>query len=368
MGSIWWKNRNPDYKGTHGGLDNISDTIGAQLYLESILHDDGVIGHGGERVLTIGEMGSGKTTLALKSVPKMCYTPSIPKDNLINGEKSSVYPETVVWRGRKLDYWNCYLPENFRKCFPGVKPRELRVFVYCKDKTQFFEENPETGVGKPLENLDLKYYTTVEDLYNNLINGGINVVYVPEKYSLSPRLINLLNERTMAKEGGKTYLDPNDIVLVRKEAFWYELFYHLIELRYGQEARGDKIRIRWITFIFDEAHQVFPQGVPKPFWYLVDDFVENWLVETRRINFSIFAQTHALSLMYWKATQRFSYMIWLPGSRLSKKHTCLKNMSITAYLPKGKFIIEHKDRYKFGKSNFSRIPNQPFPVMARGIS
>jgi hypothetical protein len=352
------------------GIEGVSAVIGAEEYLNLQLHDDGVKGYGGERSVCIGPMRGGKTTLALITLPRIYYISNGTKEEWFASKDPNkldlVKPETIIYRGRKLDYWNCYTKENFSKCFPKDKERELKVFIYYQDDTRFLAYNQKTGMDEPIPNLNIYRYREQSDLYDNLIEGGINVIYVPNAYTLSPFLKNAINEMMMLNDGDTNFLAEQDDISVIRETFWYDFFYYLMDIEKNRDDPDDHRRkIKFITFFFDEAHQIFPANEPKPFWYLIDNFAENVLIDTGRMNISIYANIHHLNLMYWKVLQRFVIFEWLLGSFPDKKYSMVSD-KLPRHMWKGLFLIERKQQ-RFGKMEFPRIPNQPDVVLARGV-
>jgi hypothetical protein len=220
---------------------------------------------------------------------------------------------------------------------------------------------------KPIKGLDVYKYKDQKDLYQNLIEGGINVVYVPNDYKLSLLLKNVLNEMRMLSPGDPDWYDAADVISVINETFWYDLFYYMQEIENSRDSGNDGIRrLKSVSFFFDESHQIFPANEPKPFWYLIDDFAENALIDSGRMNMTIYANIHALNLMYWKVLQRFDTFIWLGGSKPDKSYSMVSE-KLTRKLKKGEFIIEEKQK-RFGKMTFKRIPNQPYTVLAKGAT
>ena len=187
-----------------GGLDAVRSDVGFEIYAKTCLRDDGVKGFGGGRIAAIGPMRVGKTTLGLTVLPMIHFIGSVPKEKFLASKDknmSLIVKETIVYRGRKLDYWNAFTKQHYSKCFPGIDHRELKVFIYKDDDIQFFEEQQEENIMAPIKGLNVYKYGSQEDLYNNLVEGGINVVYVPNDYKLSPLLKNVLNEMRMLSEG-----------------------------------------------------------------------------------------------------------------------------------------------------------------------
>jgi hypothetical protein len=353
-----------------GGLEAVRSDIGVELYNYCQVHDDGVVGNGGMRIANIGPQGSGKTTWALDFLPRIHSIKGVPKQVFFKNpdrQDWNLEPETIIYRGRRRDYWNAYHPKYYKLCFPMRRPRALKVFIFKDDDITFIEESSESGISNPIDNLDIYRYTTQSDLYGNLIEGGINVIYPPNNYYLSPELMKTVNEMMMKSEDDKTFYRPGDNILVKKEVFWYDLFYFLIDIDKNFDNKDDTRRkIRWITFFLDEAHEIFPNSVPKPFWYLVDDFADHALIDTRRINLTIIANIHATNLVYYKVLQRFGHFVWLSGSKPKSSYSLISR-ELTQHLPTGWFLIEQAGK-KFGKMQFNRIPNQPYTVLAKGVT
>jgi len=350
-----------------GGLKAIKPHIGQEIYRKTCFHDDGVKGYGGLRVACIGPMRAGKTTLALETIPKFYHIDGVKKEDWFkNPNPDKAHQETVVYRGRKLDYWNAFNHHHYKKCFPNVEPRKLRIFVWHLDVVTFFEEDEKEEVMKPIKGLDVYRYVSQEDLYEHLIEGGINVVYVPNDYKLSKFLKVALNEMRMLQPDSSEYLTEDSVVSVINETFWYDLFYYMLGLENSDngEVNGRR-RLRSITFFFDEAHQIFPANQPKPFWYLIENFAENALIDSGRLNLTIYANIHALNLVHWKVLQRFDTFIWLFGSKPDKSYSMV-NDKVPRNLKQGEFIIEEKQK-QFGSGTFKQIPHQPFTVLAKGV-
>jgi len=375
-----WVDYRPGRYGKSRGIAGISDKKGFEIYHKTIFHDDGVKGYGGMRIACIGPMRAGKTTLGIKTINKFFHIEGMKKEEWLrskNKDHSKVSQETIVYRGRKLDYWNCLDKQHFKKCFPNAQHRDLRVFVFYKDKVTFYEEDEKDMVMKPISGLDIYYYHDQADLYRNLLDGQINVVYVPNEYKLSPNLKKVLNDIMMLKpemvnSQGNPVTNPNYFrdeveVAVINETFWYDLFYYIVGLEKQEDSNGNGQPImRSIAFFFDEAHQIFPQNTPKPFWYLVEHFAENEMIDTGRLNLTIYCNIHALNLMHWKVLQRFDTFIWLFGSKPDKSYSMVSDR-VTRSLHIGEYIIEEKQK-NFGKGTFKQIPNQPYTVLAKGIN
>lgn len=353
------------YGHNSGGIEAISPERGAEIYRKTCFHDDGVRGYGGMRICCVAPMRAGKTTIALHTLPKFYHIEGVKKEEWFKSpDPSLIHKETIVYRGRKLDYWNAYDSNRFHKCFPKDEKRQLRVFIWHADTITFHEEE-KGGKMRQLVKLDVYRYHSQEELYQNLIEGGINVVYVPNEYKLSNFLKHTLNEMRMLQPESSEYLTEGSIVSVINETFWYDLFYYMMGLENSESNDVDKRKLKSITFFFDEAHQIFPANQPKPFWYLIENFAENALIDSGRLNLTIYANIHALNLMHWKVLQRFDTFIWLFGSKPDKSYSMVSDR-VPRKLKQGQFVIEERQK-AFGRGSFKRIPLQPYTVLAKGV-
>src|SRR5574343_321131 len=356
-----------EYQGGGGGLKAVRS--GAEEYTRACIHDlETKGGHGGTRTIIQGDLGTGKTTLNNTSLMKFGWLKSTNKRDFMKGAKDTLSPETVISRGRKKDYWNLFMPDNFRRSFGKNHPlRKMRVFVCKGDDITFYEqEDDEEGTVRKLHP-DTYYYENITDLYQNIIIGGINIVYPPNDYQLSDLLKKRMNDLMMKSKEGRKYLQENHSISVPSVAFWYDLFYFFIsDVEEVKERIPDLKIIKSVVFVFDEAHQIFPSGASKPLWYLVDNFAEDEIIETRRINVSIWADVHDYRFVYWKILGRFNYFIYLKGARSMIKQRLSKiKQSLIDQLPIGTFLIEEKSG-GFGKVDFDRINNPPQSLTAKG--
>jgi hypothetical protein len=350
-------------KKVYGGLGAVSSDIGRDLYIKTVIHDDGMKGLGGNRTMCVGDLGSGKTTLALDTVLKICYLPNVKKeDYLKEPDPEEREPETVIWRGRKRDYWNVFSQKNFARSFPKQLWKPLRVMYSIEDDLEFFEDID--GVPKHIETVDFYQYKDLADMYNHLIKGGINVIYAPKEYHLSILLKHTLNDIQLLSEVDRKFIADEDEIHVPNFVFWYDFIYFLIEIDKNYDKVESNFKnIRWLTFIFDEAHQIFPVA-KAPLWHLIDHFAENEMIDTRRVNISIWAQVHEVSFVFWKVTNRFNTFIWLPRAKAAPRVSCISQKLINK-IPVGTAVIEEKGGH-FGKLDFPRISKQPAVLTVKG--
>jgi hypothetical protein len=357
--------------GKYGGGGMKAIRNGSMQYARALYHDfETKGGHGGTRTMIQGDLGTGKTTLNNQSILKFAYLKNVTKKQFLEeGKKDAPQLETIISRGRKKDYWNLFMPDNFRKSFgKNALLRPMKVFVHKDDDIIFYEQlDDEEGTVRILKP-DIYRYTDIVDLYQNFVHGGINIVYPPNDYQLSPLLKKRMNDLMMKSKEGRKYLQENQSIAVPSVAFWYDVFYFFISDVEEVKAQtpGMKI-IKSVTFVFDEAHQIFPSGASKPLWYLVDNFAEDEIIETRRINVSIWADVHDYRFVYWKILGRFNYFIFLKGARsMMKQRLSRVEQYVIDHLPVGKFIIEEKSG-EFGICDFDRIENMPVALTAKGM-
>jgi len=361
------------------GKAGMSREIGAEIMRDVTIHDDGMSHFGGISACVTGPMGCGKTTFLLQLAQSV--------GSLTNGKSKENYtastplmPETVIWRGRQLDYWNTLTPNNWCKSFPQTPlKRQVCVHVFENDdeKLRFFEDRiPSREVVFDGNNLGYLTYSTASDLYSNLIKGGINVVYEPTVYYLQTDIVEELVKRTLydlrlkrlkketkkKKKEEDADADPNISLMhegrdvqAPSGIFWYELLEELVKRKPQRE---------YVSIFIDEAHQVIPMTPPGEFWHLLALF-GNSMIDFRRKNISIFFSTHDTKHLDYRVTERILYYFWMPGSRTYPRVSML-DPPITRIIDKGEVIPELSNR-KWGYSQFDAIPHQPPLIRVEGM-
>lgn len=352
----------------------ISPTIGAKLWQELLYHDDGIMDKGGEQCGIIGKMGTGKSTIMLQ-VAELCrYFPTTSKrravTNLMRGADLTSYdtrPETVLWRGRGNDYWNCLIPENFNKSFPNYQfnPKPVVVMVHEDDDLVFYHSDYEGRV-HPVKNFpELITYKDADDMIRQIREGWINVCYEPQSYVLNEYLIKKLKARALEssdddsesqkgkkkkrrRKTGSEFEDPCPPL------FWFEVIGKLL----------NKKPVHFLTLIIDEFHQMCLARPTGNMWHIIDIFASNF-VDLRRNNISLIFSTHQTSFIDYRVADRLAKWIWLPGAKLSPAYSMVFT-HVVGKLPLGQLIIE--DRLsEFGVVEFSRIPKQPPLLRVDGV-
>ena len=328
-------------------LRNVYDAD--QQYWEMITHDDGVDARGGITALTTGEMGSGKSTMLLQTAQATKHAPR-GMDIKMATKMGKLIPETVVWRGRGLDHWSAMIPERFKKSFPNSNPKPLRVFVHCDSDYRFYEESNDQI---HYFDVDVVYYLTTKDVYDNLVTGGINVIYEPSHYELPPEIVNelladQLKELFPVSECPSKPAPP--------PVWWFEFIRTLIE---------NKKRYEFFSIFIDEAHDVIPSTSRGEHWHLINRFGTQTVTELRKSNISFYPVTHNLNMIDYRVTQRMNYFVWFMGSVPKSDYSIIKKHTV-GKLHRGQVFIEHA-KISFGKLAFGRIPKQSPLVQVEGM-
>ncbi len=345
-------------------MAQISPEIGLRQWLDLIYHDDGVISHGGVQCGIVGKMGTGKSTLMLQAAQQSRYIPDRSKKQLIQGLMSGnganmlmkTLPETVIWRGRINDYWNCLLPSNWNRSFPDsiFNPKPVVVWMHESDELTFnyIDDHKKE---RELKSVDVDVYSTAEDLNEGIgeYEGWINVVYEPQTYVMSEQMIKKLKSRRLEE------VDEADVKFTRKfldpspPTFWFEFFGYMIKSK----------PYDFVTVIIDEFHQMVQSRSAGNMWHLIDIFANNF-TDLRRNNISLLFTTHQTSFVDYRIADRLAKWIWLPGAKLSGAYSMIWNNALVAQQPIGRAIIEERLQ-EFGQFEFTRIPKQP-PLLRVG--
>ena len=265
-------------------------------------------GYGGFFGVLTGPPGTGKTTLLQQLVGDLRFW---------DAKTGKYFPHTIIWRGRPLDYWSRWHPAIMTG--DGYE-RVVRIHVSPSDIIHFKYDN---GKDFPaILDVNLFYYKSMEDLYNNLVVGGINVVFEPSDYAFGPGIISLLEKKAIKK-----------LKDLHKQAapqlFWYELLYFLYYRRK---------RLHPIAVFMDEADEVFPHAASGAQFHLLDHFRQS-LRDLRKNNMSMFLSVHSWDDLYYAVRNKAQVKFWLPGSVLPKRGTAIKSKG-PVMLPKGWMFID----------------------------
>jgi len=348
-------------------MGQVSPEIGMRLWQELHYHDDGVMDKGGESCGIIGKMGTGKSTIMLQLAQLSRYIPDGSKKKMVArltfGEASitefNTYPETVVWRGRANDYWNCLIPQNWNKSFPNAvfNSKPVTLWVHEDDELTFFHADYD-GQPKRVPNLPrVNTYYNADDLISKLVDHHINVVYEPQTYIIDKSLIRKIKARTLDGDGSGSDRESTPRKAFQDACppvFWFEFIGKIIINK----------PIPYLTLMIDEFHQIAVARAEKQMWKLIDIFASNF-VDLRRNNITVIFATHQTTFIDWRIYDRLAKWIWIPGAYPSNKLSMVYP-SVIARQKLGMAIIEER-LSEFGWFKFSRIHKQPPLLRVGGI-
>jgi hypothetical protein len=372
MSSIRYSN--PDGRGSLlRGFRALSQATGKAIWDEILVHDDGQLGYGGTRTFGIGGQGSGKTTLNTKFARLSYYIDGMSKrdflrsvadmdsaDDWVSEFGCRIHPETILWRGREFDSWNVLVPSNYRLSYPNEEVKPLRVHVYKHTDLEFCEQNFDTGDITPIDGLDVMKYTNIKELYDNIINGGNNIVYPPLKHYMSARLKDSINTKRNLSKKDRRYMHPEGEYLVERDVFLFEIFEYLYR------TNTDGKRRRWFTSIIDESHDLFRSNAPDIYYWIIECMVDV-LIDTRKHNLSLACMTHALNLIDYRILERASNFLWLRGSKPSASYSVVDARLINKLEP-GQGVNESRMEGRIGGFEFNRIPNNVSRLLVKGMN
>ncbi len=324
-------------------LQRVSAAKGRAMAYEIIVHDDGVDAYGGTMTGIVGKFGSGKSTFMLQLAAASTCVPAPHSKRFKYAPK---LPETVIHRALTHDHWNCFIPENFQASFPDAKViKPIRVHIHHKDDPVFIEERDRIKYRLQLQPIEeLTRYHSAEDLYGNLLQGGINVVYEPRNYYLPPDVLDRIASYNLLAPKKR----PDDAIKAPSAVWWFEFLETLIRIKYRDE---------FFLINLDEAHQLFPSGARGDLWHLIGWFSET-MISFRKNNVSMNLGTQDTNDVDYRVTDRLSYYVWLRGSR-PKSRISMINPRLIGTLPRTGWAILEEPKERFGRLTFTRIPNQP---------
>jgi len=359
------------------GFDALNQKLGEEIWDQMLIHDDGQLGLGGTRVIGVGGQSGGKTTLNTKFARLSYYVKGMSKQEFFSSFEDSeesdwikrfgnkIHPETILWRGREFDQWHILVPETFKKHYPNEVSKPLRVHVYKHSDLSFWEgifneKEDEIGELKKIQHLDIKKYTNLDQLYNNIIDGGNNIIYPPIKHFMSARLKDSINTKRNVSKRDRKYLSPREDYLVERDIFLFEIFEYLYR------ANADKAVKKWYTTIIDESHDLFRSNAPDVYYWVIECMVDV-LVDTRKNNLSIVAMTHALNLLDYRILERASHFIWLRGSKPGGGYSTVDTRLIKKLKP-GQGVNESIMDGLVGGFTFDRLPNNASRLVVQGLN
>jgi hypothetical protein len=273
---------------------------------------------------------------------------------------SRLKPETILWRGREFDSWNVLIPENYARSYPGEYIKPLRVHVYKHTNLEFCEQNFDTGEIDTIPNLDVAKYSNIKELYDNVVEGGNNIIYPPLKHYMSARLKDSINTKRNLSKKDRRFMHPEGEYLVERDVFLFEIYEYLYRTNIDGKRR------RWFTSIIDESHDLFRSNAPDIYYWIIECMVDV-LIDTRKHNLSLACMTHALNLIDYRILERASNFLWLKGSKPSSAYSVIDSRLISK-LETGQGVNESRMDGQIGGFEFNRIPNNVSRLLVKGMN
>lgn len=268
---------------------------------------------GGTQTLITGTQGSGKTTGLIHLAKGFCF---------VDPETGNLIRETVIWRGRDVDYWMSFEPSE---CVVHVSTYDYPVFKVYDLSHKILDI---TGYNV------LKYGSTKE-LMQNINLSKINVVYEPTNYTISKKLRKIIPNISSGKL-------RHQLGMISPYVWWYEFFHYVLKHKPNTH----------LSIIIDEGGELFPARVESLNWWLVNWFKNNF-IDFRKRNISFLIAAHSHVLIYPEILPLFQYFIYMRGSTpISKSMVHYRSpvmQDVGSY---------HVDGGLWGKGGFADLPNK----------
>lgn len=305
-------------------VSDINVEFAARLLDEIRIHTNEM---GGVFVSLCGSKGSGKTTWMHQYATQVGY---------IHPATKALTKETVIWRGRDIDYWNWWLDPTYEWENTALK-RDVVIHIHSEDEVEFRDE-----MKRPVTVPHLRKYFSAPELYSNLETGAINVVYEPRDYRMSPAVKDILAARCCTVPlSGNIRLDP--------PIFWFEFLAFLLRVK----GPG------FISILLDEADEIFPQNPVGIRWHIQEWFKDN-AKDMRKNNITCLFSCHDWNDVDYRIGSKVQYKIWMKGARLPNSSiirqldaNALTRMLFTAV---GQAMIE---RDGYGTFNIPKLRERP---------
>ena len=296
---------------------------GKRLFQQITKHKDD-----GNTVFAFGLLGSGKTTLIRQIMFAItCFNPKLKKY-----EK-----ETAIWRGREHDDWISFPPNStvlhiHRNDMDEVYGRRT---IFLRDDTNTEMELSELP--------PIRLYNDAEELYHNIVQKKINIVYEPQDYIVSQKIATIIKKKGMGnisnfKKFAESPIDP--------PLFWIEFFAFLVEYK-GNE---------FVSVFFDEIDDLIeaqPAGIR---WYL-QGLLRNVAKNFRRRRVSLYATAHkATDVGPWMSSKTQCFL-YCQGSRPVRDSIVYRSLPLL--LEKGEAIIDYGN---FGLIGYDKI-DSPYKII-----
>ena len=299
----------------------INREIAERLLNEIRIHEADA---GGKVLCILGSKGCGKTHLMTRLSTQMTY---------IHPAKKVLLRETVIWRGRGLDYWSWMYYPDFEWDSQEFM-RKVYIHYHEDDDPTFIDE-----LGQPIQFPPdaIRTYRTVVDLHENIVRGEINIVYEPTKYTMSRGLSEILAARSCSKVGSLigVVFDP--------ALWWIEFLMYFLQFK----------KAGFVTVFIDEIDEIFPANPSGIRWHLQGMFCDA-AKDFRKANISFIFSIHDKADLEYRLQSKTQYYGYMRGGRPKAGSLLTKNATIM--LPIGKIILE---RDGYGETNLGKLQERP---------
>lgn len=300
-------------------VSNINVKV-AEEHLNAIrIHD---VESGGKMFGIVGAKGCGKTHLLVRLAHQVTF---------IHPETEKPEKETVIWRGRPIDYWNFMFAPDFEWESRAFK-REVVVHYWEEDAPVFEDE-----FRRPIEVPVLIPYGGVNTLYDNLVPGAINVVYEPTRYTMSQGMQDEITRRSAVSPRSLDTIELDHCL------WWSEFLFFLLLFK----------RAGFVTVILDEIDEIYPAASSGIRWHMQALFADS-AKDFRKANISLFFSIHDLADLDYRIRSKIQYWGYMKGSRAQQGS--LVPATVPLMLPVGEIII---DRGTYGNTNLKPLKRRP---------
>lgn len=302
-------------------VSKINREIAERLLNEIRIHNANV---GGTMTGIIGSKGSGKTHFLTRLAHQVLF---------MHPSTGQPTRETVIWRGRTLDYWSWMYEPDFEWEMPAFR-RKVYVHYHADDTPTFIDELG-TRIRFPPD--ALRTYHRPTDLRENLVPGEINIIYEPTKYDMSRAMHDLLVARSCSKKGTMDGIEYDPAL------WWVEFLFFLLQFK----------KAGFVTVIVDEADEVFPANPSGIRWHLQGLFCDT-AKDFRKANISFIFSIHDYTDLDYRLRSKTQYYGYMRGAR--PKPGSMVRRTTTIMLPIGDIIME---RDGYGTTNLGKLVERP---------
>ncbi len=275
---------------------------------------------GGTMLGIVGSKGCGKTHLLTRLAHQVVF---------IHPKYQKPMKETVVWRGRDIDYWNFMLEDDFEWENRQFQ-RKVIVHYWVGDvgSIEF-----KTELGEELPPFDSRVFSGVNDLYHNLVQGAINVVYEPSRYVMSPGMEEMITRRSLVSANSLKEIEIDPCL------WWGEFLFYLLHFK----------KAGFVSVFLDEIDEIFPATAQGIRWHIHALFADS-AKDFRKANISLYFSIHDLADLDYRLRSKIQYWGYMRGAVAQQGSLIPQHKPLL--LPIGELIIE---RGTYGNLNLGPL-------------